>query len=95
MSERSSSSDSKGSENSQENLRRSTTGNIKDYRNLKKIANIEDHYEILEKVGEGGFATVSKAKDIHTGKICAIKKMVKKQGGEVNEKAKEAIVNEL
>ena len=90
MSERSSSSDS-----SQENLRSSVTGSIKEYRNLKKIENIEDHYEIFEKVGEGGFATVSKAKNIVTGKICAIKKMVKKQNNETNDKAKEAIVNEL
>ena len=70
------------------------TGSIKDFRNLKKIENIEDHYKLLEKIGEGGFATVSKAQDLVTGKICAIKKMVKKQDGQ-SEKAKEAIVNEL
>ena len=37
------------------------TGNIKDFRTLKKIENIEDHYKLFGKVGEGGFATVHKA----------------------------------
>ena len=54
------------------------TGSIKEFRNLKKIENIEDHYEVFGQIGEGGFATVSKAKDLVTGKICAIKKMIKK-----------------
>lgn len=81
-------------DSSNDNNNHYKTGNIKDFRNLKKIEKIEDHYKIICKLGEGGFATVSKAQDLITGKYCAIKQMDKNQNEE-NEKAKEAIVNEL
>ena len=29
---------------------------FKDFKNLKKIVNLEDHYKVFGKIGEGGFA---------------------------------------
>jgi glutaredoxin-related protein len=34
---------------------------MKDFKNLKKIVNLEDHYKVFDKIGEGGFAQVFKA----------------------------------
>ena len=36
-------------------------------------ASLEDAYEMLELVGEGAYGQVYKAREIKTGKICAVK----------------------
>ena len=51
--------------------------NIKNFKNLKMINNIEDLYTITKKLGEGSFGTVNAAKRKSTNSMHAVKQIKK------------------
>lgn len=46
---------------------------MKNFKNLKKIEDINDSYILEKKLGEGSFGTVYRAKKLETQTDCAIK----------------------
>lgn len=54
-----------------------TAQNIKLMKKLKTKFEIEDHYEIIDSVGQGAYGIVVAAKDLRDGSSVAIKKIEK------------------
>ena len=67
--------------------------NFKNFKNVKYFVNINNHYQIIKKLGKGSFGEVMLVRKKTTGKEYAMKKITKRA---INSKAmQELILSEL
>jgi len=66
---------------------------IRNFKSLKPIKNIEDHYELGEMIGRGGYGTVRRAKHKVSEKEWALKTIFK--SSLKNEREVELLVQEM
>ena len=60
---------------------------------LIKPEDVEERYEVLDHIGNGGFGVVSKVRDFATGALYAMKKLPFDNEGETNDSIKREIFN--